>query len=51
MPLQDITPRYIIRDFINILNTMYQNRSETFDHIISQYHFEEDAEDIHEIDE
>ena len=51
LPLHEITPRYIIRDFINILNTMYQNKDETFEHIISQYHFSKDVEDIMEIDE
>lgn len=51
LPLHEITPRYIIRDFINILNTMYQNKDETFEHIISQYHFSKDFEETIEIDE
>ncbi len=51
LPLHEITPRYIIRDFINILNTMYQNKDETFEHIISQYHFSKDVEETIELDE
>lgn len=51
IPLNEITPRYIIRDFINILNVLCQNRHETFEHIISQYHFSKDVENIAEIDE
>lgn len=50
LPVHEITPRYIIRDFINILNVLYQNKLETFEHITSQYHFSKDVEDMHEID-
>ena len=51
LPLHEITPRYIIRDFINILNAMYQNHNDTISHIISHYRFSKDVEEMIEIDE
>lgn len=49
LTLDEITPRYIIRDFINILNILYQNENETIEHIISKYQFEKDVEEVKEI--
>lgn len=51
IPINEITPRYIIRDFISILNVLYQNENETFASITIQFNFSNDVEDNFDIEE
>lgn len=51
LTLSEITPRYIIRDFINILNVLYQQENKTFEKLTLQYHFNKDIEENLEFDE
>lgn len=39
-----VTPRSIIRDFINILNILYQNADKSFDDIMEEYEYGSDQE-------
>lgn len=42
LPLKDIRPRYIIKDFINVLNILYQNPTKTIQDVIEDYNFSVD---------
>ena len=51
IPINEITPRYIIRDFISILNVLYQNENETFDSVTIEFNFSNDIEETFDIEE
>lgn len=51
IPINEITPRYIIRDFISILNVLYQNENETFDSVTIEFNFSNDIEENFDIEE
>ena len=51
IPINEITPRYIIRDFISILNVLYQNKNETFDSVTIEFNFSNDIEENFDIEE
>lgn len=51
IPINEITPRYIIRDFISILNVLYQNENETFYSVTIEFNFSNDIEENFDIEE
>ncbi len=48
---EDITPRSIIRDFIEILNLSYQNYNFSIREIMDTFKYSNDKEDIEDIEE
>ena len=48
---EDITPRSIIRDFIEILNLSYQNNNVSIKEIMETFKYSDDVENVEDIEE
>ena len=48
---KDVTPRSIIRDFIEVLNLFYQNYNLSIKDIMNTFKYSDDVEDVQEIEE
>lgn len=48
---KDVTPRSIIRDFIEVLNLFYQNYNLSIKDIMNAFKYSDDVEDVQEIEE
>ena len=48
---EDITPRSIIRDFIEILNLSYQNNNASIKEIMETFKYSDDVENVEDIEE
>ncbi len=48
---KDVTPRSIIRDFIEVLNLFYQNYNLSIKDIMNVFKYSDDVEDVQEIEE
>lgn len=46
-----MTPRSIIRDFIEVLNLFYQNYNLSIKDIMNAFKYSDDVEDVQEIEE
>ena len=48
---EDITPRSIIRDFIEVLNISYQNNNASIKEIMDTFKYSDDVESVEDIEE
>ena len=48
---EDITPRSIIRDFIEVLNLSYQNNNASIKEIMNTFRYSDDVENMEDIEE
>ena len=48
---KNVTPRSIIRDFIEVLNLFYQNYNLSIKDIMNAFKYSDDVEDVQEIEE